>query len=338
MILCSAQPAERSAATTCGLVGWALDFPHEHVNAYDVNVGHNKIRMRAGETRVGPHQGHGTRTIVTVRSERMSTFCPVTCAGTTNLAGLVFTLRGLYSAPGECLSARRVQAAEAQSLLRPRTGRLPPGERHSDKRSLALVSPRVFGGGPVHALTAEPADDGFPTLSTGKTSRMDTLLVIAVIVVVVVAILAVVAAKKRGARGNEVHRHEAQERRDLAMVSELEADRRTAEAEERAARAEARNHRGRAREDGRSEPPNSGRRPQRSGRRNRSRQLTLLYGVWPRAPGQETVSRKGWRPLRLTVSPAQTRSHRRNVTGGRDEAPSTGRAGLGGRHTQGQGL
>ena len=30
--------------------GWALDFPHEHVNTYDVNVGHNEVRIRAGGT------------------------------------------------------------------------------------------------------------------------------------------------------------------------------------------------------------------------------------------------------------------------------------------------
>jgi len=108
-ILCSAQPADRSAATTCGLAGWPLDFPHKQVNAYDVNVGHRKIRMRAGETRVGPHHGHGTRTIVTVRSERMKTFCPGFRAQEQQISTVPgsVTMRGMYSVP---TNARRLVA------------------------------------------------------------------------------------------------------------------------------------------------------------------------------------------------------------------------------------
>jgi type II secretory pathway component PulK len=79
--------------------------------------------------------------------------------------------------------------------------------------------------------------DGFTAPDAGKRPGMETIIIIAVIVAVIVAILAVVLAKRRGEVRDAEHRHEAQERREMAKVSELEADRRIAEAEERAARA-----------------------------------------------------------------------------------------------------
>ena len=84
----------------------------------------------------------------------------------------------------------------------------------------------------------------FNAAGAGNFGSMSTVIWI-VIVVLGVALIAgiALAAKRRNQAKVEARRGEAAEARDLAKVSQLEADRHAAEAEERAARANANNSR-----------------------------------------------------------------------------------------------
>ena len=74
------------------------------------------------------------------------------------------------------------------------------------------------------------------TRRRGTLLHMNAAIAIVIAVVVIVAIVAIVRASRRRKEVQmDARRREATETRDLAKVSQLEADRRTAEAEERAA-------------------------------------------------------------------------------------------------------
>jgi len=101
-------------------------------------------------------------------------------------------------------------------------------------RDLRLVQSRR----PLRAAAEPMRKLSFNAAGSGNFGSMSTVIWI-VIVVLGIALIAgiALAAKRRNQAKVEAHRGEAAEARDLAKVSQLEADRHAAEAEERAARA-----------------------------------------------------------------------------------------------------